>query len=198
MLVDRGDANRAFEERICDALWIGNLRRVKRPDVMLELARTTPGLSCEMVGGTQPREEALFNETLSAARAIPNLRFNGPLPYADVGPVFENARVFVNTSDVEGFPNTYLQAWARGLPVVAFFDPDGVITREGLGHAASSLEDMREHVTRLARDPQRWRAASLRCRAFVEREFSEDRILGPYLAAFHPRGAVATYGGQSA
>lgn len=191
MLVDRGNPPLPFAERRLDALWVGNLRRVKRPDLMLELARRVGELSCEMVGGTQPREEALYSESQAAAKGIPNLRFVGPLPYARVGPVFDSARVFVNTSDTEGFPNTYLQAWSRGVPVVAFFDPDGVIAREGLGHAASSIEDMERQVQRLARDPALWEATSRRCIAFIEREFPEERILEPYLDAIHPAAVTA-------
>jgi glycosyltransferase involved in cell wall biosynthesis len=198
MLVDRGDDSRLFEDRRLDVLWVGNLRRVKRPDLMLALAREVPDLSCEMVGGTQPREEALFDETRAAAAELPNLRFAGPLPYAQVGPVFENARVFVNTSDMEGFPNTYLQAWARGVPVVAFFDPDGVIAREGLGHAAQNLDDMRQHVARLARDPELWNSTSKRCRAFIAREFPEDRILRPYLEALQAPASPSLAGEQRA
>ena len=48
------------------------------------------------------------------------MTFHGAVPYRDAGALYSRARVLVNTSDVEGFPNTYLQAWASGTPVVAF------------------------------------------------------------------------------
>jgi hypothetical protein len=50
--------------------------------------------------------------------------------------------------------STYLQAWIRGVPVVSFFDPDGVIRREGLGYAAASLDEMASAAHRLTTDPQ--------------------------------------------
>jgi glycosyltransferase involved in cell wall biosynthesis len=90
----------------------------------------------------------------------------------------------VNTSDVEGFPNTYLQAWASGTPVVAFFDPDGVIAREGLGAAVRTAEEMTAAVQRLSSDESEWRAARDRCLSFIARNYSEDVVLQPYLQAF--------------
>jgi glycosyltransferase involved in cell wall biosynthesis len=90
----------------------------------------------------------------------------------------------VNTSDIEGFPNTYLQAWASGTPVVAFFDPDGVIAREGLGVAVRTTEEMSEAVQRLTSNESEWNAARQRCLAFIERHYSEDVVLQPYLATF--------------
>ena len=190
MLVDRGRSDLPFEARERHGLWVGNIRQLKRPDLMLELARRLPALRFEMVGGTQPRSEALFAEVLGAAAAMPNLKFAGPVPYASVGSIFECSRVFINTSDTEGFPNTYLQAWARGVPVVAFFDPDGVIAREGLGHAATSFEDLQSAVALLSTDPMAWQAASDRCAAFMKREFAEEQILRPYIDAFEQSAAT--------
>jgi glycosyltransferase involved in cell wall biosynthesis len=43
----------------------------------------------------------------------------------------------VNTSRLEGMPNVFLEAWARGVPVLSLeFDPDGVVAGRGLGIAA--------------------------------------------------------------
>jgi hypothetical protein len=68
------------------------------------------------------------------------------------------------------------------VPVVTLIDPDGVISRHGLGAAVSSPEGLPRAVEKLLRRPEELQAASERCRAFTAREQSE--VLGPYLAAF--------------
>ena len=192
MLVEPPGAASAIRD--IDVLWVANLRRVKRPDRALELADRLPATSFHFVGGPLPGEEVLFDEVRHAAAARPGVMFHGALPYAEVNALYARARLLLNTSDVEGFPNTYLQAWARGVPVVSVFDPDGVIEREGLGIAAPSPAQLPAAVRYLLREPLAWRAMSDRCRAFVAREYGEDKVLGPYLASF----AEALRGGAGA
>ena len=98
-----------------------------------EHRRSTAAVSFHMVGGTVPGGHRFFETVKAQAASRSNVTFHGAVPYRDASALYSRARVFVNTSDIEGFPNTYLQAWASGTPVVAFFDPDGVIAREGLG-----------------------------------------------------------------
>ena len=98
--------------------------------------------------------------------------------------MYGRARLLVNTSEVEGFPNAYLQSWIRGVPVVSYVDPDGVIGRNGLGAVVESPLQMRDAILRLLRDPSELASVSSRCRAFMAREYAEDRILTPYLTAF--------------
>jgi glycosyltransferase involved in cell wall biosynthesis len=106
-----------------------------------------------------------------------------------VNDYFERSRVFVNTSEIEGFPNSFLQAWARGTPVVSFFDPDGVIASEGLGRTVSNLHEMKDAVNRFCNDADEWRAASKRCTAFMARRFNEEKILATYIEALEVRAA---------
>jgi hypothetical protein len=140
-----------------------------------------------MIGGTQPGHEALYTQIEAAAQALPNLRFLGPVPYHDVNAHYERARVFVNTSDSEGFPNSYLQAWRRGTPSVAFFDPDAVIARHGLGAAVAGLDAMVAEVRRLATQRDDWLAAHRRCIDFMDARYGDDLVLQPYLEALHGR-----------
>jgi glycosyltransferase involved in cell wall biosynthesis len=171
-------------ERDIDVLWISNIRREKRPDRILELADGIPEVKIHMVGGPLRDEEALFKKIENAARARPNVVFHGRLMYWDANALYGRSRLLVNTSDVEGFPNSYLQAWIRGVPVVTLIDPDGVIEREGLGAAAKSAAAIRDAVRSLLTHPAAWRAASERCRAYVAREYSDDKVLAAYLDAF--------------
>ncbi len=171
-------------DRDIDVLWVGNIRRVKRPDRMLELARGLPHRKIHMAGGPLPGDAALFQEVRHAAAACANVTFHGRLSYWEANNLYDRARVLVNTSDVEGFPNSYLQAWVRGVPVVTLIDPDSVIEREGLGVAARSSNQILDAVHYLLREPPAWKAASDRCRRFMAREYGEERILAAYLDTF--------------
>jgi len=181
MLVEPASAQR---ERDIDVLWVANIRRLKRPDRMLALAGELPGAAIHMVGGPLPGEEALYGEVRREASRRPNLVFHGRLSYHDASALYARARLLVNTSEVEGFPNSYLQAWINGVPVVSYLDPGGVIARNGLGATVRSPLGMHAEVLRLLGDRSALAAAGARCRAFMERECAEDRILAPYLAAF--------------
>jgi glycosyltransferase involved in cell wall biosynthesis len=186
MLVERPEHE---GKRRVDVLWVNNLRQFKRPDLLLELARRLPHLRFHMIGGRQPGFDALYDDIARQAAGLPNLRFLGRVPYHDMDAHYASARLFVNTSDSEGFPNSYLQAWVRGTPVVAFFDPDQLIAREQLGFAASSLDEMQQRIGQLLGDQAQWAAASARCRRYMQARHGEERILAPYLATFQELAA---------
>ena len=170
--------------RDIDLLWVGSIQPVKRPDRVLELADRLPELKIHMVGGPLSGQEALFLDVERAASARTNLSFHGRLPYWDTNELYGRAKVLVNTSDIEGFPNSYLQAWIRGVPVVTLIDPDRVIEREGLGLAVKSAAQIADAINSLLGDPAAWRAASERCRSFMAREYAEDKVLAAYLDSF--------------
>jgi glycosyltransferase involved in cell wall biosynthesis len=185
LVVEPGSSEREFGERDIDALWVSNMRSVKRPDVLLSVADRLPKVSFHMVGGSTLGAARFFETVKAQAASRSNVTFHGAVAYRNVSAFYSRARVFVNTSDVEGFPNTYLQAWSSGTPVVAFFDPDGVIAREGLGATVRTAQEMSEAVRRLTSDESEWKATRRRCLAFIERHYSEDVVLQPYLQTFH-------------
>ena len=178
--------------RDVDVLWVGNIRHVKRPERALELAARLPNAAIHMVGGPVPAEQSLYERIRAAAARYPNLVFHGHLPYWEASAMYGRARLLVNTSEAEGFPNAYLQAWMLGVPVVTFSDPDGVIDCQGLGEVVRSELAMRGAVGRLLAEPDALAALGARCRAYMRREHAEERILAPYLAAFEEltRGPV--------
>jgi hypothetical protein len=97
--------------------------------------------------------------------------------------LFARARVFANTSDLEGFPNTFLQSWIRGIPVVTMFDPDGIVRRQMLGSAHTTVEDMSVGLRHLLDSENAYAAASASAKTFMRERFSDERVLDPYLAA---------------
>ncbi len=183
MLVDPPERAVPFDQRDIDVLWVNNLRPFKRPQLALDLARQLPHLKFHVIGGPQAGHESLYQEIKQQAATVPNLMFHGPVPYHEVNGFYERSRVFINTSESEGFPNSYLQAWRRGTPTVAFFDPDRVIANFGLGRNVSSLQEMSAEVARLAMSSSAWADVSTRCQAFMDERYGDPVVLAPYLKA---------------
>lgn len=132
-------------EKDIDVLWVGFYRSCKRPEVMADLARLLPDLKLVMVGGFKGNPEEVAGVE-RRAEGCANLERAGYVPYKEIGDYFSRSKVLVNTSLLEGFPNTFLQAWIRGVPVASFFDPGGLIVREGLGVVVSDLEEMAKRI----------------------------------------------------
>lgn len=168
-------------QRDVDVLWVGNLRRIKRADRVIELARRLPHRSFVIVGGSLPGHEQYYREIATAARALPNVVMTGAAPYERVGEWFGRARLHLNTSDVEGFPNTFLQAWGRRVPVVSLFDPDGVIEQRRLGRACAGVDQMARVLEELLTDPAECDRVGARARAYVAEEFDARRVAARYL-----------------
>src|SRR5262245_16458280 len=126
MLVEPPHRNGDAEKDI-DVLWLSNLRALKRPEMVLELARQLPDVKFTLAGGPMPHPggSTYYDDVKAAAARLPNVSMPGAVRYTDTGAWFDRARIFLNTSSIEGFPNTFLQAWIRAVPVVSFVDPAG-------------------------------------------------------------------------
>jgi glycosyltransferase involved in cell wall biosynthesis len=165
-----------------DVLWVSNFRSVKRPELALQIARRLPHLRFSIVGGALPGLESYYAEVVAQARDIPNLTVHGAVPYHAVGALFARARIFLNTSSMEGFPNTFLQAWMRAVPVVSTFDPDGVIARAKLGAYCADTDELILALSHLLTTPDELRATGERARTFAMGHFSPASVARRYLA----------------
>jgi glycosyltransferase involved in cell wall biosynthesis len=133
-----------------------------------------------MVGGPVHGYERLFEDVQSAARTVNNLEVAGFVPYAKIGSYYSRSRLFVNTSDSEGFPNSFLQSWIRGTPVVSFFDPDNIISCNRLGAVPVSMDDMVDLLGRMLTDTGELSEASQRVRKFAEENYLPSAVASRY------------------
>ena len=166
--------------RDIDVLWVNNFRAFKRPELLLDIARAMPDVNFAMIGGRMMGHEALFDSVKEAADSIPNLNFVGAVPYSEVNQWFARAKVFLNTSDSEGFPNSFLQAWVRGVPVVSYFDPDGFIEGKDLGRSVASQDNFVDDLRELLSDDSKRLDIGRRSRQFVIDSYGSATIAGHY------------------
>lgn len=120
-------------------LWVGNTRKLKRPQWVFDIAEKFPHERFIIIGGNADNE--VYNECANKAAESCNVDFLGALPFWETNEYFSNAKVLLCTSEYEGFPNTFLQAWANGVPVLSTVDPSDVIKKENLGKVCENQED---------------------------------------------------------
>jgi len=119
-------------EKSIDLLWVSRCQPIKRPHLFLDLAQKLPEARCRMVC---PRENAgLWESVRTRAETIPNLEFTERVPYHEIQAVYDSAKIFVNTSEWEGWPNSFIQSGLGGAALLSLdVNPDGLFQRYALG-----------------------------------------------------------------
>lgn len=114
-------------------LWVGSLDpQQKKPRRFLDLARALPMVEFVMIGS--PLDPDYFKKIESCAAGIPNLTFEGFVQPDEIHEYYRNAIALVNTSDYEGFPNVFLEAWRYATPIISLHHSlDGILTKEIAG-----------------------------------------------------------------
>jgi glycosyltransferase involved in cell wall biosynthesis len=160
-------------------VWIANLKPLKNPAAFVRLARhfahrrDVRFVICGGADHTGP----WMKETLDEIAATPNLEYRGALRQKEVNVLLEQSDLLVNTSDHEGFSNTFIQAWMRRVPVVSLHvDPDRLLSRGGLGVVTGTEEALASSVAALLDDPDRRAAIGARARNYALEHHAESNI----------------------
>lgn len=166
----------------CRVLWVARVSRQKRPDRLLDLAEACPDLEFDFVG---PSDDSVYvRGVMERAKAISNINVCGPVSRSAIHGFYERAACLCCTSDFEGFPNTFLEAWSHGLPVVSTFDPDNLIAERNLGVVAKDVPGLVNGIRALLESPQRWRQASENGRHYYLENHTVDSVMSRFERVF--------------
>ncbi len=174
--------------------WIANIKDKKRPEKFIELAKSfadNEKVQFIMIGAIHSQN---WQEQMPrVVGQVNNLAYKGAMPIEKVNEELESAHIFVNTSTSEGFPNTFVQAWMREVPVVSLtFDSDNIITQNELGFVSGSFEQMVKDVKQLSEDDALRQQIGKHAKAFAREHFSLENI-DKVTGIFHKLHNVNTY-----
>jgi glycosyltransferase involved in cell wall biosynthesis len=161
-----------------DVVWLSTYKSSKRPEWLLRFAERHPDVRCRMAGVVPdpPLGDAVFRALRAAAARLENLDVQGTIAHERIGEFLAGAALFAHSSPAEGFPNTLLECWARGLPAVSCFDPDGIVECERLGACRSDYAAWEAELERRLADSELRRAEGARARAWAATHHAPDVI----------------------
>lgn len=156
-------------------LWIGRITDYKRFEWLLEIGRRCPEIHFD-VAGAPNRDSSYASALLEQASRVSNLTVHGRVSAAELASLYKNGTILCCTSELEGFPTTFLEAWSCGMPVVTTFDPDQLVARHGLGRVGQSLDDLIFQLRGLVRDADAYRAVSHAALEYFAQNHAPERV----------------------
>jgi glycosyltransferase involved in cell wall biosynthesis len=185
-----GDAMtlKPHSERTKYVIWAGSLMQLKRPDLLIEIARKLPAIRFVVCGGPSTLMSApdYSGRIIDELGRTANVEYLGQVPPEKAHKLIAEAALLLSTSDTEGFPNTFVQAWSNGTPVVSLkVDPDHNIQRLGLGTVSGNTEGAALDIAALIDSANRREAIGRRARAFIIENHSAATVVGRFERALH-------------
>ena len=165
-------------------LWVGRSTPLKRPELFIKLAEHFPDENFTMICQQATGDEN-YQALLTEADKVDNMKFIQAVPFADISNYFQQAKVFVNTSDSEGFPNTFIHACNCATPILSLkVNPDDFINRHNCGISCNG--DWQRIVDSLKDMLQENRCVEMggNARKYVEENHDIKKIVDKYKTLF--------------
>jgi len=142
-------------------LWVARCDEWKQPELFIKLARTFPREIFIMVCPLS-NDQNYFQKIKTEAKKISNLQFIDYVPFNEIDDYFLKAKIFVNTSKTEGFPNTFIQAAKNKTPILSLnVNPDGMLEKYRIGiYANGSFVKLKQDLNRLLENQELWEEIS--------------------------------------
>jgi glycosyltransferase involved in cell wall biosynthesis len=128
-------------------VWIANWKPFKQPEIFVKLAETignNENVRFVMLG--RPDD---YDELVEKAKNN-NIQVMGEVSNEEVNDFLSQSHILINTSQQEGFSNTFIQAWMRRVPVISLqVNPDNIFQKEQLGYCSGDFPQLVQDTKKL-------------------------------------------------
>ncbi len=167
-------------------VWIANIKHWKQPEVFIRLAREFKNTNVQFIYVGRSAKGIYQEMLMKKSRKLPSLKYLGEISFEETDALLSKSSILVNTSlELEGFPNTYIQAWMRETPVIALnFDPDNLITKNKIGFHSGTFQQMVKDVRYLIKNDNIRNEMGKRARQYAIENHNIKRIGERYIEIF--------------
>lgn len=177
LLVNDNQKSHPNQEEKLRVLWVGRIDFEKRLELLLDVAEACPSVIFDVAGKPSNIENPYSIDVLKRAKSIHNVNIHGMVPRIQMPDLYKNASILCCTSIYEGFPNTFLEAWSIGLPIVSTYDPDNLIKNKQLGIYVKDKQELISGIERLLKSPHTWQAMSINARQYYNEYHALDKAM---------------------
>ena len=138
---ERESSDIKFEEKQT-ILWVGRLTKVKNPELFLNLAEKYPVNKFVMIAPLSVKNKNYGKKILEQAKQIKNIQIINFVSPSDIFAFYKNAKIYVSTSELEGFSNTMAEAMQAECALLSYnVNPDNILNKYEFGFCAEKNID---------------------------------------------------------
>ena len=188
---DALDLNEQAPARDIDILFVGNLRWVKGPDILLDSFQRVLSIrpTCRLYFVGSGDMEAQLRATAKDAGITDKMVFYGRAQRDEISNIYRRSRILAVPSRDEGFSLVAVEAQLNGTPVIGT-NVGGIPQAVRHGHTGMLVraEDpgaMADAILTLLSDEEQWRQLSTNACSWARDTFSPDTLTSRYLELYH-------------
>ena len=183
LVSDKLRNNKIYQNK--KVLWIGSLSEKKRPHMLIELAENNNNIEFLVAGGINQKNPKYSTSIINKMNTMSNVEYLGPIPFNSISNVYKQGKILLNTSIYEGFPNVFLEAWINKIPVISFFDPDGIISNNRLGKVVYDMIDLQKTIIEFINNSDLINEYGEKGKKYVEDNHLNKTIIPKYKLIFN-------------
>jgi glycosyltransferase involved in cell wall biosynthesis len=155
------------------ALWVGRFDANKNAHALLALAKRLPEIRFKMVVSARPTPEEM-----QEISRHPNVELLDGVRPEHMRNLYLHSFCLVSTAFLEGFPNTFLEAWEAEIPVASLHvNPNELLTEQGLGHlACGDIEALSKVIRYWSKNPTLSQSIGRKARQYVTEEHETAKV----------------------
>jgi len=175
---ERKNSDIKFEEKQT-ILWVGRLTKVKNPELFLSLAEKYPENKFVMIAPLSVKNKNYGKKILEQAKQIKNLQIINFVSPSDIFVFYKNAKIYVSTSELEGFSNTMAEAMQAECAFLSYnVNPDNILNKYEFGFCAEkNIDKFYVDFEKLNRNPELRKQFGKNGAMYVSENHQKDVII---------------------
>lgn len=167
-------------------LWIGRSNKLKQPYIFLDLAKKIPRENFVMICPPTAYNSIDLKKLKRQIVNLPNIKLINYVPFAEINEYFSTAKIFINTSEYEGFPNTFVQSVINATPIITLnIDPDNFMAKSGCGVCANGkVSKLISETKRILNSKEEWKKMSDKAYCYALDNHDIKVIINKYKSMF--------------
>lgn len=124
--------------------WVGHFRKIKNLITLADICSQMKNIEFKIAGIAYINLDNDSSLAIEKMKRMSNVEFVGYIDNSQIQNFLSRAVCLLNTSFLEGFSNTFLEAWSVGTPIVTTnqVNPDNLIGNHQIGLVANSFEEL--------------------------------------------------------